>query len=101
MKFPSSDHFLNKVNGRKNFRWAFTEYNTAKNGGGRVALSLTVNTVFSVAKQEWHVRICEEDGNYAGACWEGTFSDPYSAAFFISALHRRDRDLPEGKVDES
>lgn len=85
MKFPSSDHFLNKVNGRKNFRWAFTEY----------------NTVFSVAKQEWHVRICEEAGNYAGACWEGTFSDPYSAAFFISALHRRDRDLPEGKVDES
>lgn len=101
MKFPSFDYFLRKLDAKSDFKWMFTEYDSAKNGHGRVALCLSVTVKYSVEKQEWHVRVCDISGNYAGECWEGTFDRSHSASFFISALYTSTHDLPEGKVEES
>lgn len=100
MKFPSFDYFLRKLNNKSDFKWVFTEHDSAKNGYGRVALCLSVTVKYNSEKQEWRVLICDISGNYAGDCWEGTFDRSNSAAYFISALRRWDHELPEGKIDE-
>lgn len=101
-KVPTFDYLHTKFNALRlghRYTWMFTEYNTAKNGHGRLALGLHIEA--HKTSQGLSVHIGEEDGNYAGGSWEGSFQDTSSATFFAYALIKKfaNKEL-DGKVEE-
>jgi hypothetical protein len=83
----------------ESYGWRFTEANTTSNGYGRLALGLLIRA--TKTSEGFRVLLGEEDGNYAGDSWEGSFQDVSSATFFAYALIKKfaGKEL-DGKVEE-